>query len=248
MPGWRRATWIARACDDRYAASSPPCYRRNCRIVYPPVDTSRFRIASEVGDYYLIAARFIPYKRLDLAIKACNQLGRPLKIVGSGRHGQELRSLAGPTVEFLGRVSDAQLTDLMARARAYIMPGEEDFGISPVEANACGRPVIAYAAGGALDSQIDGVTGVLFAEQTVDSLCQAIERSEQLEFDPERIRAHALRFDTCVFKAEMRQVIADAMAARRKAKLVNELHTIVVNEGPALSTNAGRKQGIIERS
>lgn len=192
-------------------------YRRDSKIIYPPVDTSRFQIApyDEIGDYYLIAARFVPYKRLDLAIEACTLLKRPLKVIGSGRQEAYLKSIAGPTVEFLGRALDEELIGLMSRARAYLMPGQEDFGISPVESNACGRPVIAYGAGGALDSQLDGVTGILFYEQTADSLADAICRSESIQFDPQKIRSNAMRFDTEVFKSRMRNVVDDLMYPKR---------------------------------
>ncbi|HLK58704.1 MAG TPA: glycosyltransferase, partial [Chthonomonadaceae bacterium] len=138
------------------------------------------------------------------------KLKLPLKIVGNGRGMKMLQAAAGSNVEFLGRVSDDALPGLLARAKGYIMPGEEDFGIAPVEANACGRPVIAFAAGGALDSQCDGVTGVLFPEQTVESLCEAVCAAESRDWDPEVIRAHALQFDTAVFQEKMAQVVAEA--------------------------------------
>src|SRR5206468_3281397 len=147
------------------------------KLVFPPVETDRFQIAEEVGDYYIIVSRAIPYKRIDLAVAAFTKLKIPLKIVGSGRGMKALQAQAGSNVQFLGRVGDGELPKMLAGARGYIMPGEEDFGIAPVEANACGRPVIAYAAGGALDSQIEGVTGILFPEQTVDSLCDAVCRA-----------------------------------------------------------------------
>jgi glycosyltransferase involved in cell wall biosynthesis len=196
-------------------------YRRDCDIIYPPVDTERFTISETVGDYYLVAARFAPYKRLDLAIEACNKLKRPLKVVGSGRQDEYLRSLAGPTVEFLGRVPDAQLTKLMAECKAYIMPGQEDFGISPVEANACGRPVIAYAAGGALDSQLDGASGILFGAQTVESLCEAIVTLECTRFNPALIRAHAQQFDSTVFRSKVTSIIDDYFSQRSNNPLNN---------------------------
>ncbi len=196
-------------------------YRRSCDIIYPPVDTTRFNISDTVGEYYLVAARFAPYKRLDLAIQACNTLKRPLKVVGSGRQDEYLRSLAGPTVEFLGRVPDGQLTKLMAECKAYIMPGQEDFGISPVEANACGRPVIAYGAGGALDSQRDGISGILFGEQTVDSLCEAMVTLECTRFNPQLIRSHAQQFDTSVFRSKMMSIIDNYFNDRDKAILTN---------------------------
>lgn len=216
-------TWDALAAMrvDYYLANSRSVaqrirkfYRRDCDVVHPPVETSRFGISPEVDDYYLMVTRLAPYKRLDLAVQACTRLNRPLKIVGAGRYANELKKIAGPSIEFMGRVSDKALPDLLARAKAYIMPGEEDFGIAPVEANASGRPVIAYAMGGALDSQIDGVTGVLFEDPTVESLIDAIERADAIDFDPQVIRAHAQTFDTECFKIEIMRVIEKVMKAR----------------------------------
>lgn len=207
---------------DQYVANSRAVsdrirkfYGRQSVVIYPPVETNRFELAppEEVGDYYMIASRFVPYKRLDLAVDAFTKLGRPLKVVGDGRQRNSLQSKAGPTVEFLGRVNDKELSGLMARAKAYVMPGEEDFGIAPVEANACGRPVIAFDGGGARDTQIDGVTGVLFRERTVDSLCEAVLRADKIEFDPAAIRRHALKFDTCCFREQMLRLTTGTTAA-----------------------------------
>ncbi|RYG74125.1 glycosyltransferase family 4 protein [bacterium] len=216
-------TWDALAAMrvDNYIANSRTVadriqkfYRRDATVIHPPVDTSRFQIANEIGDYYIMVTRFAPYKRLDLAVKAMTKLGRPLKIVGGGRYGAELKKIAGPTVEFMGHVSDAELPKLLASAKAYIMPGMEDFGIAPVEANACGRPVIAYGAGGALDSQIDGVTGVLFREAKVQSLIDAVKRADEIAFDSHAIREHALSFDTARFKERMTHFLSSVMPER----------------------------------
>lgn len=229
-------TWDALAAMrvDQYVAISrvvadriEKFYRRDCELVYPPVETSRFSISPEVDDYYIMVTRLAPYKRLELAVEACTRLGRPLKIVGGGRYRAKLEKLAGPTVEFLGRVSDADLPNLLARARAYIMPGTEDFGIAPVEANACGRPVIAFAAGGALDTQMDGVTGVLFHEPTVDSLVNAIKRLESMDFDAEQIRAFAQQFDTERFKAGIMNVINNAIHKRANLPAAHPLSEVM---------------------
>lgn len=205
---------VASSRVDHYIANSSVVarrigkfYRRDASVVFPPVDTKRFSIAEKVGEYYIIVSRFVPYKRLDLAVEAFTKLGLPLKVVGTGRQMKDLQAIAGDNVEFLGRVDDVALPGLIAGAKAFLMPGEEDFGIAPVEANACGCPVIAYAAGGALDHQIDGVTGVLFKEQTVDGLCAAVRRFQTLNLDPQAIRAHAERFDTDVFRAEIEESI-----------------------------------------
>ncbi len=190
-------------------------YRRDATVIYPPVRCSAFEPQpGKTSDYYLIVSRLIPYKRIDLAVDACTRLGVQLKIVGSGgRDESALRARAGKNVEFLGRVSDAELRDLYARCRAYIFPGEEDFGIAPLEANASGRPVIAYAGGGALDTVQDGRTGVLFREQTVDSLAEAIACAEQVTWDPSLLREHAESFDTSVFRGQLRAFVAESLAA-----------------------------------
>jgi glycosyltransferase involved in cell wall biosynthesis len=190
-------------------------YRRDSAVIYPPVNCDAFaQTTSRIDDYYLIVSRLIPYKRIDLAVDAFTRLGLPLKIVGSGgRDLPALRSRAGRNVEFVGRVSDAELKQLYARCRGFVFPGEEDFGISPLEANASGRPVIAYAGGGALDTVIDGETGVLFPEQQVDSLIEAIRRAENTDWDSDHLRQHARKFDRHVFRQQMRQFVADSVAA-----------------------------------
>ncbi len=191
-------------------------YRREAVVVPPPVDTARFMLSRDGGNYYIAVSRFVPYKRIDLAVEALTKLSRPLKVVGTGRQAKALKKLAGPTVEFLGWVDNAELPRLMGAAKAFLMPGEEDFGIAPVEANACGRPVIAYAAGGALDTQVDGVTGILFSPQSVDALCEAIHRFETMTFYHDAIAAHARQFDAERFKERMASVIAQAVDAHRQ--------------------------------
>jgi glycosyltransferase involved in cell wall biosynthesis len=176
------------------------CYGREALVIHPPVDTGRFAIAPAVEDWYLVVQRLVPYKRLDLVIDAFNQLRLPLRIVGDGRARADLERRAGPTITFTGRLSDAELAHAFARCRAYIVPGEEDFAIAPVEAQAAGRPVIAYAAGGVLDTVVEGRTGVFFREQTPAALAAAVRRFEAMRFDPAAIRAHAQTFDTAVFE------------------------------------------------
>ncbi len=183
-------------------------YRRDAVVIPPPVDTSRFTLCERRGEYYIAVSRFVPYKRMDMAVEALTRLGLPLKVVGTGRQAADLRRKAGPNVEFLGWVPNERLPELISGARAFLMPGEEDFGIAPVEANACGRPVIAYGAGGALDSQIDQTTGILFRPQTVDALCEAVERCETMTFDHKAIAANARRFDTEQFKTRVQGLIA----------------------------------------
>lgn len=175
-------------------------YRRESIVMHPPVDTSRFSIANTIGNYYLIGGRLVPYKRYDLAIRAFNRLGLPLKIFGTGPEADRLREMARPNIEFLGRVRHQELTTLYRESIAFLHPQEEDFGITAVEANASGRPVIAYAAGGALETVVPGKTGVFFEEQEWESLADTIIRFRPEEFHPEKIREHALTFNTARFK------------------------------------------------
>jgi glycosyltransferase involved in cell wall biosynthesis len=220
----RLRTWdIATAQNvDRFLAISRTVaarirkyYRREAAVIYPPVNTQAFAPQPErVGDYYLIVSRLIPYKRIDLAVDAFTRLGLPLRIVGSGgRDEAALRARAGRCVEFVGRVSDAELKDLYARCRALVFPGEEDFGIAPLEANASGRPVIAYAGGGALDTVVDGQTGVLFGEQQVECLMHAVRRVEALAWDAAVLRTHAEKFDRRVFRDQLRAFVDESVAA-----------------------------------
>ena len=181
-------------------------YDRESTIIYPPVDTSRFEPSSTVEDYYLIVGRLVPYRRLDLLIEAFNKLDRPLVIAGSGRDRDILEEKAGPNITFLGYVPDEELPDLFARCRAFIFPGEEDFGIAPVQAMASGRPVIAYAAGGALDT-VTPECGMLFAEQSVADIIRAVESFDTDKVDPAKIRAQAEKFDTSAFTNQLREFV-----------------------------------------
>lgn len=174
-------------------------YQRDSVIVFPPVDVAHFRPAQPVKKqpYYLMLGRQIPYKRFDLAIAACNQLGRRLVIIGNGSEHAKLRALAGPTIEFLTDVDDTAKVGYLQQAQAFLFPGREDFGISPVEALAAGTPVIAYAAGGALDYVIEGKNGILFGQQTAADLAAAVERFEQS--DPPLVGSGYDRFDQAKF-------------------------------------------------
>ncbi|MBW4438717.1 MAG: glycosyltransferase [Pleurocapsa minor GSE-CHR-MK-17-07R] len=195
-------------------------YDRDSVIIYPPVDTARFVPHEAHDDYYLVVSRLIPYKRIDLAVQACTRLGLPLKVGGKGRDMDRLREMAGPTVEFLGYVPDEALSGLMARCKAFLFPGLEDFGITPVQAQAAGRPVIAYGGGGALDTVLPGRTGELFSEMTVDSLCAALSAFEAEHYAPSALREHALKFDNAVFTQQMDAFVTgtyEAFRARRGA-------------------------------
>ncbi|MCP4423228.1 MAG: glycosyltransferase family 4 protein [Chloroflexi bacterium] len=187
-------------------------YRRDSTIIYPPVDTSRFEPSNQVEDYYLMVGRLVPYRRLDLLVEAFNKLDRPLYIAGNGRDRERLEAMAGPNIKFLGYVPDVDLPDLMARCRAFMFPGEEDFGIAPLQAMAAGRPVIAYAAGGALDTVIPGKTGALFTEQSVPVIVDAVESFDPDSADTACLRHHAERFDTAVFNQKLTTFVEQKMS------------------------------------
>jgi glycosyltransferase involved in cell wall biosynthesis len=181
-------------------------YQRDSVLIYPPVDTHCFYplpADQSPGDFYLIVSRLIPYKRIDLAVQALTRLGKQLIIVGAGRDRAKLEALAGPTVEFKGRLPRDAVAELMANCRAFLFPGFEDFGIAPVEAQAAGRPVIAFGQGGAKDMVVEGQTGLFFREQSVDALIEAIEQFETMSFDPAAARANAERFSVKRFKQEL---------------------------------------------
>lgn len=192
-------------------------YGRESVVIYPPVDTTRFQPSNTVDDYFLIVSRLIPYKRIDLAVQAATRLGLRLKIGGKGRDLERLKAMAGPTVEFLGYVPDDQLPDLMARCKAFLFPGLEDFGITPVQAQAAGRPVIAFGGGGALDTVIPGKTGELFYEMTVESLAAVMQNFDATAYDSNAIRSHAERFDTSVFNRQISDFVEGAWEAFQKS-------------------------------
>jgi glycosyltransferase involved in cell wall biosynthesis len=159
--------------------------------------------------YLLVAARLLAYRRIDVAIAAAKALGRELVIVGTGPEEARLRAMAGPSVRFMGRLDRPALREVMARSHAYLVPGEEDFGMAPVEAMAAGKPVVALRAGGALETVIDGVTGVHVATADPAAFAAGIERLEAITLDPRAIRAHALRFAPSVFRARMNELLTE---------------------------------------
>ena len=190
-------------------------WRREAQVVHPPVDTRAYAPREQAGgEHYLCFGRLTHYKRVDLAIEACNRLGRPLLIIGDGEERQRLQALAGPNVRFLGRLEDDAVRELLRRSRALLFPGEEDFGIIPVEAMSAGVPVIAYGRGGARETVQDGVTGLLFDEQSPECLQAAILRFEEREtaFSPAVLHAHAENFSeerfARAFTAEVEQGFA----------------------------------------
>jgi len=198
-------------------------YGRAADVLHPPVDVQRFRLAEAPGDFYLVVSALAPYKRVDLAVGAANRLGRRLLVVGTGPEERRLRRLAGPTVELLGWRPDPEVAELYARCRAVLFPSHEDYGIVPLEAAAAGRPTIALARGGALETMVgldagdEPPTAVFFAEQTVEALAGAILRFEAAEgrFEPKALRARAERFDRPAFKARLEAWIARAVAQGR---------------------------------
>jgi glycosyltransferase involved in cell wall biosynthesis len=209
------------ACISQHvAARIERVWRRPARVVYPPVRTAFFQPVepSAVGDAYLCVSALTPYKRLDVAVDACTQLGRRLDVIGGGPELARLRRRAGPTVRFLGWQPDAAVREAVARCRAFLFPGEEEFGIAPLEATAAGRPVIAYARGALTETVVDGVTGLFFREQTAPALIDAVQRSEVTGWSAEKIRAHALRFGEAAFRAEMTALVDGALGAGRVAR------------------------------
>lgn len=199
------------------------CYGRDSAVIYPPVDTDFYTPSSVPRDeFYLIVSAFAPYKRFDLAVEACSKLGKPLVVIGTGQDEKRLRSLAGPKVSFLGWQSDESIREHYRRAKALLFPAEEDFGIVPVEAQACGCPVIAYGRGGARET-VNPATGVLFDEQTVEAVVEAIEQFERIadRFDPAAARRNALPYRTERFARELigfvESVMAEAAPIRRAA-------------------------------
>ncbi|MEC0227205.1 glycosyltransferase [Paenibacillus alba] len=179
-------------------------YQRDADVIFPPINTSRFQRAHSIENYYLIVSRLVSYKRIDLAVEAFNRNGLPLYIVGEGPDSARLKSMAKGNVRFLGRLDDAVVTKMMAECRALIFPGEEDFGITPLEANAAGRPVVAYQAGGALDTIVPHVNGVFFQRQEVDDLLGAIHDVESHAWDISQIMNHAKQFDEKTFMTKLK--------------------------------------------
>lgn len=184
-------------------------YHRDSVVINPPVNASYFTPVDENEDFFLVVSRLVPYKRVDLAIQACNELKMPLRVIGTGPELNRLKMMAGPTVKLMGRLSEEEIKWHYARCRAFLFPGEEDFGITPLEAQASGRPVIAFGKGGALETVVNGQTGLFFEKQTSESLKAKINEFLNLKFDKQVIRQHAEKYDINSFKNRFKSYVEE---------------------------------------
>lgn len=189
-------------------------YRTDSKVIYPPVDTERFTPQKTHEDFFLIVSTLSPYKKVDLAVELFNKIGKKLVIIGEGAHRPQLQKIAKENITFLGWQNDEVVKDYMQRCQALIFPGEEDFGITPVEATACGKPVLAYAKGGVLESVIEGETGAFFEHQTVESMEKGLGNLLNMKFDPEHMNKRAQLFSTSRFKSQIMEQI-EAMIAEK---------------------------------
>ncbi len=227
---WGLRKWDLRASQqpNYYIANSQlvaqrikKIYGRESHVIPPPIDVNRFHMSNDIDDYYLVLSRLMPYKRIDIAIEACKRMNRRLIIIGDGPDRERLEKLADDRIEFLGRQSDGVVNYYLARCRALLFPGEEDFGMSPLEANAAGRPVIAYRAGGAVETVVEGKTGVFFDQADSRSLSTAIEQFESMHWSQILLRRHAEKFDRNVFAFRVLQFLGSVAPASCSAELLS---------------------------
>lgn len=230
MPAWKLLLlrWLLKPLKawELRAARRPDFYIANSRVVAerlrrafgvesvvipPPIETNRFQMGTEVEDYYLVVSRLVPYKRIDLAVLACTQLGVRLVVLGDGPDRARLEALAGPTVSFVGRASDVEVNHYASRCQALLFPGEEDFGMTPLEVNAAGRPVIAYKGGGAVETITEGLNGTFFDVPSVESLKDAIIRFQNFTWDSQRIRERALEYDIAMFQRRILEFVVSKL-------------------------------------
>ena len=223
VPPLRRADYRAAQAVDVFIANSSNVqarikkyYHQPSTIIHPPVDTNRFSPARARGDYYVALGRQVPYKRIDLAVAAATRLKLKLRVYGNGSEHQKLVDMAGPSIEFFadryGDASDTAVTQALNSAKGYIFPAEEDFGIVEAEALAAGAPVIAFGKGGALDIVQNGESGILFYQQSVGSLVDAIKKAERIDFLPGTLRRKAKRFDKSLFLTKLKKIVGDQLS------------------------------------
>jgi len=194
-------------------------YGKESTVIYPPVDVERFKLHEEKEDFYLTASRMVPYKKIDLIVETFSKTNKKLVVIGTGPDMEKIKSFAGTNVEFLGFAKDEVLLDYMQRAKAFVFAAEEDFGIVPVEAQACGTPVICLGKGGTKETVLDGETGVHFSQQSVEELLHALDKFETLKFNPSKIREHALKFSKERFEKEIEAFINKKYEIFQKERL-----------------------------
>jgi len=194
-------------------------YGKESTVIYPPVDVKRFKLCEKKEDFYLTASRMVPYKKIDLIVEAFSKIDKKLVVIGTGPDMDKIKSFSGENIEFLGFASDDILLDYMQRAKGFVFVAEEDFGIVPVEAQACGTPVICLGKGGTKETVIDGVTGIHFEEQTVESLSKAIKKFENNTFNPKKIREHSLQFSKERFEKEIEEFVNEKYEIFKKERL-----------------------------
>jgi len=194
-------------------------YGRESTVIYPPVDVEKFQLHTDKEAYYLTASRMVPYKKIDLIVEAFSQTDKKLVVIGTGPEMEKIKSKAGKNIELLGYQSDEVMVATMQRAKAFVFAAEEDFGITPVEAQSCGTPVICLGKGGTKETVVDGVTGVHFDNQTVGDLLEAVDRFERLDFDPIVIRENALKFGRDRFEREIKEFVEQKYVSFRREEL-----------------------------
>jgi glycosyltransferase involved in cell wall biosynthesis len=230
------------ANSDHVAARIRKYYRRPATVVYPPVAVEDFMPTTKIEDFYLCAGQIVPYKRVDLAVQAFTRMQKNLIVIGDGKPSDiaQLKRIAGPTVRFLGRAAFPVLKSRLAACRALIFPGEEDFGMVPIEAMASGRPVIAYGSGGARETVVHRKTGLLFGEQSVESLMDAVSAYEAIErlFIPETIRMHAARFSLHNFRRSMQEIIDAELNSNRSARSEHNTVSVVPRDREPVVTHS----------
>jgi len=227
---WGLRKWDLRAAKqpNYYIANSQlvahrirQIYGREAHVIPPPIDVNRFHMSTEIDDYYLVLSRLMPYKRIDLAIEACKRMNRRLVIIGDGPDRARLEKLGDDRIDFLGRQPDQIVNYYAARCRALLFPGEEDFGMAPLEANAAGRPVIAYRGGGAVETIEEGKTGIFFDQPDSRALCTAIERFESMYWSQILLRRHAEKFDQNVFAFRVLQFLGSVAPSSCSEELLS---------------------------